>query len=422
MTERVETIIVGGGQAGLAMSYWLRQAGREHLILERGRIAERWQSQRWDSLCLLTPNWTVTLPGYQYDGPDPDGFMGRDAIYAILTDYAARIAAPIRTGVDVQALDRRADGEGYLLTTSDGPYAARNVVVATGPFGIPSVPAVAADFGPEVAQFHSSAYRNPAQLPPGATLVVGSGASGFQIVEDLLEADRRVYFSLGRHETRLRRYRGQDIAYWMAQTGQWERKLADNPAAFSAPRAALTGAGGGHDLSVRKIARDGATLLSRLQAVDGPALAIAPDLPATVREGDERTQRSLAMIDAYIAREGIAAPPHEPTVWPDPPELLDPIRRLDLRDVGITSIIWATGFRYAFDWIHLPVIDREGNPIHVRGVTAEPGLSFLGLRWLYKFKSSFIHGVDEDAAYLAEQIAARDTRGTAPGLARAEAG
>jgi putative flavoprotein involved in K+ transport len=417
--EQIETIIVGGGQAGLAMSYWLSQAGREHVVLERGRVVERWQSQRWDSLCLLTPNWTVSLPAYDYDGPDPDGFMGRDAVVGILTDYAERIAAPIRTGIEVQRLERPAGRDAYVLSTTAGQYLARNVVIATGPFGIPMVPAASETLSPETVQVHSSAYRNPGQLPPGATLVVGAGASGFQIAEDLLEAGRRVYFSLGRHEARLRRYRGQDIAWWMAQTGQWDRTLADNPAAFYAPRASLTGAGGGHDLSVRKLAQEGATLLGRLQGAHGVELMIAPDIGETVQEGDERSRRSLAMIDEFIARHGIAAPAHEPVTWPDPPELADPILQLDLRAAGVTSVVWATGFRYAFDWIQLAVFDARGNPEHTRGVTAEPGLYFLGLRWLYKFKSSFIHGVGEDAEFLAEQIVARDTPAQASTLAQA---
>ncbi len=419
LAEQVETIIVGGGQAGLAMSYWLRQLGREHLVLERGRIAERWQSQRWDSLCILTPNWTVSLPGYVYDGPDPDGFMRKDAVYQILTDYARRNAAPVRTGVEVQRLERIDDREGYRLTTTAGPFTARNVVVATGPYGVPMLPSASATLPPAIVQLHSSAYRNPGQLPPGATLVVGAGSSGFQIVEDLLEAGRRVFFSLGRHEPRLRRYRGRDIAHWMVLTGQWERKLADHPDAIHAPLAALTGAGGGHDLSVRKIARDGATLLGRLQGTDDTRLVIASDLIETVWDGDERIGRSLAMIDQFIARQRIDAPPHEPTLWPDPPELADPILRLDLSEAGITSVIWATGFRYAFDWIRLPVLDAQGNPQHTRGVTAEPGLYFLGLRWQYKFKSSFIHGVGDDARFLAEHIVSREARETASTLPEA---
>ena len=413
MAGQVETIIVGGGQSGLAMSYWLNQTGREHLILERGRVAERWQSQRWDSLCLLTPNWAMSLPSYDYDGPDPDGFMGKDEVFRIINTYAERIGAPVRTGVAVTDLQRREDRDDYVLETTAGQFVARNVVVATGPFGVSVIPSVSGTLTPDVVQIHSSEYRNPQQLPPGAALVVGSGSSGFQIAEDFIEAGRRVYFSLGRHETRVRRYRGKDIARWMSLTGQWERKLEDHPDAFYAPRAALTGAGGGHDLSVRKLAHQGAMLLGRIQSANGNELVIAPDIVETVREGDERSRRSLAMIDEFIARAAMAAPLDVPATWPDPPELLDPILRLDLRRAGVTSIIWATGFRYAFDWIHPPVLDVHGNPRHRRGTTTYPGLHFLGLRWLYKFKSSFIHGVGEDAQFLAERIALRDAPRTA---------
>jgi putative flavoprotein involved in K+ transport len=405
MTEVVETIIIGGGQAGLAMSYWLSQLGREHLVLERGRIAERWQSQRWDSLCLLTPNWTMTLPDYQYDGPDPDGFMGRDEVFQLINDYAGRIGAPVRAGVDVGEVRRDEDRDGYVLDTTAGRFVGRNVVVATGPFGIPATPPISKTLPASVAQIHSSAYRNPRELPPGATLVVGSGASGFQIVDDLLEAGRRVYFSLGRHECRVRRYRGRDSAEWMSMTGVWDRKLEDHPDAFWGPRSSLTGAGGGHDLSARKIAGEGATLLGRLQQVEGDEVTIAQDLGNAVRDADQRAARSLAAVDAFIARNGIDAPLDEPATWPDPPELADPILRCNLRDAGITSVIWATGFRYAFDWLRVPVCDAQGIPRHRRGITEFPGLYFLGLRWLYKFKSSFIHGVDEDAQYLAEHIA-----------------
>ena len=408
MSEAVETIIVGGGQSGLAMSYWLRQSGREHLILERGRIAERWQSQRWDSLCLLTPNWTVSLPGYEYDGPDPDGFMGKDDLHQILVDYAERIEAPIRTGVSVLDVRREDERDRYVLQTNEGELVARNVVIATGPFGIAAQPDFSASLPADIAQVHSSEYRNPTQLPPGDVLVVGSGASGFQIAEDLLLDGRHVYFSLGRHEGRPRRYRGQDIAYWMSLTGAWDRKLEDNPEAFYAPRSALTGAGGGHDLSVRKLAAEGTTLLGRLQGGGDGRLTVVSDVLETVRDGDERLRKSLESVDTFIARQGIDAPADEPASWPDPPELADPILQLDLQAAGVTSVVWATGFRYAFaDWVRLPVLDHEGTPRHIRGVTEFPGLYFLGLRWLYKFKSSFIHGVDEDAEYLAEQIVAR---------------
>jgi len=420
MAEQVETIIVGGGQSGLAMSYWLSQAGREHLILERGRIADRWQSQRWDSLCLLTPNWSMSLPSYNYDGPDPDGFMGKDEVFQIMNTYADRIGAPVRTGVGVTHVQRRDDRDDYIIETTAGQFVARNVVIATGPFGDPVKPSASETLTPDVVQVHSSTYRNPQQLPPGAALVVGAGASGFQIAEDLIEAGRRVYFSLGRYETRVRRYRGKDIAWWMSQTGQWDRKLEDHPDAFFAPRASLTGAGGGHDLSVRKLAHQGAILLGRMQGADGNELVIAPDIVETVRDGDERSRRSLAMIDEFIVRKAIAAPPDVPTTWPDPPELLDPILRLDLRWAGVTSIIWATGFRYAFDWVRLPVLDAQGTPQHRRGVTTERGLYFLGLRWLYKFKSSFIHGVGEDAQFLAERIALRDGSPKAESLAPAK--
>jgi putative flavoprotein involved in K+ transport len=410
MTEEVENLIIGGGQAGLAMSYWLGQTGRQHLIIERGRIAERWQSERWDSLCLLSQNWSVSLPNYPYAGPDSEGFMTRDEVTAWILGFAAGFDPPVRTDVNVRRL-RRANGNGapgWLAETTAGDFRAQNVVVATGPFGDTSTPAWNRDLPAGIFQVHSNAYRNPGQLPPGAVLVVGSGASGFQIVEDLLDGQRRVYFSLGRHDPRVRRYRGRDHGWWMGQLGQWERKLEDFPNAKFESRGAITGAKGGHDLNLRKLAAEGVTILGRARAVDDYKLAVAPDLPQNVREADERAVRARTMIDAFIEREGVDAPPEPPAkLWPDPEELLEPLSDLDLRAAGISSVIWATGFRYKFDWIEADIFEADGEPRHLRGIPPAPGLYFLGLRWLYKFKSSFIHGVDEDAQYLAQHIAER---------------
>jgi putative flavoprotein involved in K+ transport len=407
MAEHVETVIVGGGHSGLAMSYWLSQTGREHLVLERGRIAERWHSERWDSLCVLTPNWTVSLPSFSYSGPEPDAFMGKYEVAAFMSAYANHIRAPLRTGVQVARLTQD-EGSGLRLDTSDGEFVARNVVAASGAYATPVTPPLSVEFPQEIAQVHSAAYRNPQQLPPGAVLVVGAGASGFQIVEDLLDVGRQVYFSIGRYEARRRRYRGRDMAWWMTQSGQYDRKLEDNPQGPQAPRPALTGARGGHDLSVRKLAQDGVVLLGRIRGVEGAKISIALDLPESVQEADARSRRTLELVDEFIARGGLDAPPAEPPEsYPDPRELNDPLPELDLRAAGVTSVIWATGFRYGFDWIDLPVFAPDGEPHHQRGVSTLPGLYFLGLRWQYKFKSSFIHGADEDAAYLAEQIGAR---------------
>src|SRR5579871_2509811 len=410
MVEHVETLIVGGGQSGLAMSYWLGQAGREHVILERDRIAERWQSERWDSLCILTPNWTISLPAYDYAGPDPDAFMGKDEVVEVIVTYAARIHAPVRTGVSVTSVRQDDSATGYGVESTAGTFAARNVVGAPGAYGSPAIPALGAMLPRDIIQVHSSAYRNPRQLPPGAVLVVGSGASGFQIVEDLLAAGRQVYFSLGRYETRVRRYRGKDSAWWMALMGQWDRTIDEAPLGPNAPRASLTGADGGHDLNIRKLAYEGATLLGRSRGVDGGKLILAPDVAETVRDADEHSRHTLALIDEYIARHGIDAPPAAlPTPWPEPRELAAPISQLDLAAADITSVVWATGFRYAFEWIQVPVFAPNGEPQHRRGVTASPGFYFLGLRWLYKFKSSFLHGVGEDAEYLTEHIVARSS-------------
>jgi putative flavoprotein involved in K+ transport len=409
LAERIETVIVGGGQAGLAMSYWLTRAGREHVILERGRVAERWRSERWDSLTVLTPNWAVTLPGHPYTG-DPDGFMGKEQVAAFIQDYAAAFAAPLRTGVTVTAV-RAAPGPARFRVESDGgEIEARNVVAATGPFQEPSLPPWRPDVPAGVFQIHSSRYRNPDQLPPGPVLIVGAGSSGQQIAEDLLAADRRVYLSVGRYRPAHRNYRGHDWTWWQQRVGYFDRvfdgQTPDQPAI------AQTGVGGGHELNLRQTAIDGVTLLGHLRGISGATLHAAPDLGETIAAADENLATFRGWFDECIAREEIDAPPDPPRpVLPDPREMADPIVELSIRAAGINTIVWATGFRYAFDWIQLPVFDEAGRPRHHRGVTACPGMYFLGLRRLYKVKSSFMLGVGEDAAYLAEKIAAPDDLG-----------
>jgi putative flavoprotein involved in K+ transport len=413
MPERVETLIIGGGQAGLALSYWLTQAGREHCVLERGRIAERWHSERWDSLCLLTPNWTMILPGSSYTGPDPNGFMGKDEVATFFTTYAAQIRAPVRTGVTVTNLDENATRGWYSVQTTAGTFETRNVVIATGPYGIPAIPALSGTLPPHIVQVHSSAYRNPRQLPPGAVLVVGAGPSGFQIAEELVANGRSVYFSVGRHETRPRRYRGKDISWWLHQTGAMDRTVDQLSSNVKPRTAALTGVNGGHELSVRRLADQGASLLGHIESVDGAKLCLAPDLAQTVREAEERGRAVTMAIDGFIARTGIdALAPPVPDVWPDPKEFDAPPMELDLQQGGVTTVVWATRFRCAFDWVHLPVVDVKGQPQHCRGVTGCPGVYFLGLPWLHKLKSSFIIGVGEDAAFLAEHIVAGSDPGT----------
>lgn len=420
MTASSETVIVGGGHAGLALSYHLGRLERPHLILERGRVAERWRSERWDSLMFQFPNWSLRLPGQEYRGDRPDGFATREEVIAFIERYHELVNAPVRTGVRVDRV--RPMNGGFRLETTGGAIDAANVVVATGPYQEPILPPVRHALPPTVFQVHASGYRNPAQLPAGAVLVVGSGASGCQIVEDLLAAGRTVYFSVGRHRRYPRRYRGRDMFWWMERIGALDQTLDERPDARERPNPLVTGVGGGHEIDLRDYAAAGVTLLGHLQAVTGSRLHLADDLETLLAAGDESVGVFTRAVDAYVARSGLGAP----TEAPPPPGSLrpvprrvgsPPIRELDLAASGIMAVVWATGFRRDFSWIDAPVFDERGEPIHRRGVTGCAGLYFLGLPWLHKLKSSVLCGVGDDAAHLADHIAAGATR-TRPGLIR----
>ena len=407
MGERHETVIVGGGHAGLAMSYQLSRLGRPHVVLERGRVAERWRSERWDSLTFQFPNWTLRLPGQEYGGDEPDGFSSLVEVITFIERYRDAIGAPVRTNVRVNSVRRLEPSGALRLETTDGPLDADNVVVATGPYQEPVLPAVSRSLPAHVCQVHSSGYRNPRQLPPGAVLVVGSGASGCQIVEDLLADGRSVYLSVGRHRRLPRRYRGRDMFWWMEQTGALDQPLEERPEARERPNPLVTGANGGHDIDVRGYADVGVTLLGRLRGAGATRLHLADDLGAQLAAGDEGIVAFKRSVDAYVARSGLVVP--EEAAGPAPPDRAPSpsIRELDLAAAHIGAVIWATGFRRDFRWIDVPVFDEQGEPVHRRGVTRCAGLYFLGLPWLHTLKSSVLCGVGDDAAYLAACIASR---------------
>lgn len=400
--EEVGTLIIGGGQAGLAMSEHLSRRGLPHLIVERRRIAERWRSERWDSLVANGPAWHDRFPTLEFAG-DPDAFATREGIVAYFEAYAAKIAAPVRCGVEVTALSQ--GGPGFLAETSQGIIAARHVVAATGPFQRPVIPTVVPE-ETRLTQIHSCAYRNPRQLPGGAVVVIGAGSSGAQIADELARAGRRVFLSVGPHDRPPRRYRGRDFVWWLGALGKWDAK-AVTPG-MEHVTIAVSGAYGGHTVDFRRLAARGITLLGRVEGYADGALAIAPDLARNIANGDRNYLSVLDEADAYAAREGLDLPedPEARRMEPDPACVTDPILTLDLGREGITSIIWATGYVLDFGWIKVDAFDEKGRPAHQRGVSKVPGLYFLGLPWLSRRASPFIWGVWHDADYLAGQIAA----------------
>lgn len=403
MSTHGETLIVGAGQAGLALSRCLTELGRDHLVLERGRLAERWRSERWDSFTLLSPNWQTRLPGHQYQGPDPDGYMTREQIVDFFDGYARSFAAPVHTGVRVTNVARAAHG--WTVWTDSGRYEARNVVIATGHHQRPSVPRLSGALPGHVFQLHTSQYRNPAWLPPGGVLVVGAGPSGQQIADELVRSGRRVHLSVGRHRSVPRRYRGQDSYWWMDRLGMLDRTvdtLASPAAARRAPSAVLTG--GDEDLDLRRLVAHGVTPTGHLGAVEGPVLRMADDLAANLAAADDNARRFRTAVDAHVRATRLDVPDDAngepgPAAWVEHAPCV-----LDLERAGIRTVVWATGFTRDYSWLHAPVLDSDGEPIHHRGVTAAPGLFFLGLRWQHRRNSNLIDGVGRDAAYLAEQI------------------
>src|SRR5262245_2370660 len=404
--ERVETLVIGGGQAGLVMSHMLRRRGCPHVVLERHRIAERWRAERWRGLRFQFPNWSVRLPDFPFPHTDPDGFATSEQIVDFIAAYADLVAPPIRCGVEVKGLRRDDGGPGFVAETSAGAIAASNVVVATGPYQRALVPDLVPR-GAGLFQVHASRYVEPEQLPPGAVLVVGSGASGAQITEELHRAERRVYLSVGRHRRLPRRYRGRDVIWWLSAMGLDQTPTEKRGSDATLPL--ITGAYGGHTIDLREFAAQGIVLLGRLEAARGDELCFAPDLAESVARGDAAYMGFLDTVDAHVERHALRFPaePAARRLAPDPPCFAEPPRRLDVRAAGIGSIIWATGYGFDLGWLDVPVLDARGEPVHRAGITDVPGLYFLGLQWLSKMNSSFMSGVGDDAARLADHIAAR---------------
>lgn len=400
-------VVVGAGQAGLSVAHELQKRGIRPLVLEKHRIGHAWDQQRWDSFCLVTPNWQCRLPDFPYDGDDPEGFMPRSEVVAYLQRFAAHVAADVREGVAVQRL--LPDGRGYRLITSEGDIQAEHVVVATGAYHQPLRHADAARLPQAILQLDARDYRRAAALPPGPVLVVGSGQSGCQIAEDLFLEGREVHLSVGSAPRSPRTHRGRDVVDWLDRMGYYAMPIG----AHSDPRAVraktnhyLTGRDGGREIDLRARAMQGMHLHGRLASIGSEAIGFANDLAANLDQADAVYCRIRSSIDAWISQQGIEAPP-EPAYTPcwQPPPGADP--GLDLVAQPLAAVIWCTGYRSEYRWIDVPVFDGAGQPAHDRGVTQSPGLYFLGLPWLHTWGSGRLCGVRDDAAYLAGLIAHR---------------
>jgi len=408
MAHQIDTLIVGGGQAGLSTSYYLKQHGRSHLVLEAAAQAgNAWRTGRWDSFTMVTPNWTFRLPGGEYNDGDPHGFMPLQEIVARFEQYVERYQLPVRYNTRVTSVEQKPGGRGYRVTTVEQVYEAGNVVVATGSFQAPKKPPFSSRLSPRVLQIHTGEYRNPAALPPGAVLVAGSGQSGCQIAEELYRSGRIVYLCVGSCGRAPRRYRGRDMFEWLDLTGFMSVSVdaLPSPRARFAGNPHLSGKDNGHTLNLHQFARDGVWLLGRLQDAEGSKIRLAPDLKENLAKSDQVEVDLLKMVDAYIEKRGLDAPPESV------PQLRDgyaaeEFEQLDLAAAGISTLIWAQGYVYEPSLVNLPVTDADGYPLQKRGVSAYPGLYFVGQHWLSTRKSAILLGVGEDAAYIASKIAA----------------
>jgi putative flavoprotein involved in K+ transport len=401
MTESHDVVVIGAGQAGLTMSWTLGERGIDHVVLERDRVAERWRTSRWDSLMFQFPNDVLSLPGMPYAGSDPDGFTHYLEVVELLERYAGLVGGSIREHTPVTSVEPL--GDGWRVTTdSDGELKALAVVVATGPFQRARIPDLATRLPADLVQLHSVDYRNPGELPHGAVLVVGSGASGCQIAEELVEAGRSTYLCLSRHRRVPRRHLGRDIFRWLVEIGLMDRTRADWVEGRMPPTVLVTGVGGGHDVNGRMLGEQGVVLLGSLVGVEGSELRLADDAEPILAAADTMHDELLRLIDDRARATGLEVPDDSSVARPGP---VSPRPTLDLRDAGITSVVWATGYEFDYDWLHAPCLDDRGGPLQQRGVTDVPGLYFLGLHWMHTFKSGTFLGIADDAAYVADHLA-----------------
>jgi putative flavoprotein involved in K+ transport len=402
VAEFVDVVVVGAGQAGLAVSRHLSSYGIGHVVLERHRIAERWRSERWDSLVANGPAWHDRFADFEFPC-GPEVFAGKEDVAAYFVAYAEHIEAPVRCGIDVRTV-RRIDGRGlFAVDTSDGVIECSSVVAATGAFQQPIIPPLIPANAP-VTQLHSSAYRNAEQLPPGGVLVVGAGSSGSQIADDLRRAGRQVYLSVGSHGRPPRRYRGRDFVWWLGVLNKWD---AETQPGSQHTTIAVSGVDGGRTVDFRRLADEGVTLLGSVHEWADGAVLLADDLARNLARGDADYLALLDEADQFVARTGIELPeePEARIMGSDPQCVTSPIRTLHLAQTHVTSVVWATGFTVDFSWLQCAASDADGKPVHTRGVSAEPGVYFVGLPWQTRRGSSFIWGVWHDARYIADHIA-----------------
>ena len=402
--KEVDTLVVGGGQAGIAMSEHLSNAGVEHIVLERHRIAERWRSCRWDSLMANGPAWHDRFPGLEFGSVKPDEFASKQDVVDYFEQYASKINAPIHCGVEVICVEKLKQDRGFHVVTSTGDIKVTNLVAATGAFQVPVIPSLLPK-NVRLMQMHSNEYRNPAQLPEGAVLVVGAGSSATQIADELQSSGKQVYLSVGAHDRPPRRYRGQDFVWWLGVLGKWEAQaLAPG---LSHVTIAVSGAHGGETVDFRRLAARGMTLLGSTREYREGVMQFANDLSDNIRLGDENYLSVLDEADKYIERNGLDMPeePEARIIADTPTCVREPLAELDLQQADVTAIIWSTGYTHDYSWLEkLDVLDDNGEPVHQRGVAHEPGIYFLGLPWQSRRGSSFIWGVWHDAKYLADHI------------------
>lgn len=411
LPSHTQVAIVGGGQSGLSMSYYLQKLGIDHVVIEKNNVVNSWKTARWDNFCLVTPNWQCNLPDWPYQGNDPDGFMKKDEIIEYLDGFVKHVNAPTFTGVKVSQVVPQLDG-GFNITTSAGNLMADQVVVASGAYHEPVIPRMAERLPAHIVQIHSEQYRRAQDLSEGAVLVVGNGQSGAQIAEDLHLEGKKVILATGDAPRCARFYRGKDVVTWLAEMNYYDLPVEKHPLREGVrdnTNHYVTGRDGGRDIDLRQFAKEGMELYGLMTDIEDGNAKFLPNLNEALDQADAVYNRINASIDDYIDKNNITAPKgsrYEP-VWVPPTERTS----LNIQSANITSVIWCIGFKPDFSWVHASVFNGVGTPIHYRGVTAQAGLYFLGLPWLHTWGSGRFSGVARDAHYLSEKIAQTQPQG-----------